>query len=112
MECCLLCELSPLGHCVADCLVAILGVGSQILWDACRCHSEYLVPLPPGQIRPLTIHFLCYACKTFWMSYSGLVEGFLDGLEGEKRWDWSQVSAPSPITIPGYTDLSAYFLGL
>ena len=85
---------------------------SQILWDACRCHSEYLVPLPPGQIRPLTIHFLCYACKAFWMSHSGLVEGFLDGLEGEKRWDWSQLSAPSPTTIPGYTDLSACFLGL
>jgi hypothetical protein len=85
---------------------------SQILWDACRCHSEYLVPLPPGQIRPLTIHFLCYACKTFWMSHSGLFEGFPDGLEGEKRWDWSQLSAPSPTTIPGYADLSACFLGL
>jgi hypothetical protein len=85
---------------------------SQILWDACRCHSEYLVPLPPGQIRPLTTYFLYYACKTFWMSHSGLVKGFLDGLEGEKWWDWSQVSAPSPATIPGYIDLPACLLGL
>ena len=35
-----LCELSPLGHCVAACLVAILGVGYlndrffELLWES------------------------------------------------------------------------------
>ena len=57
LECCLLCELSPLGHCVAACLVAILGVG---------CPNDHFFELS-WESWPNLIWLLCLILSTAYL---------------------------------------------